>query len=61
MIKAAVMHFLGVPLDFCHRLVLAPASMTRLELDADSARLLSWNDTLTSRRLERSACCTNLC
>jgi probable phosphoglycerate mutase len=45
-IKAAVMHFLGIPIDFCHRLVLAPASITRLELDAHGARLVSWNDTV---------------
>jgi probable phosphoglycerate mutase len=44
-IKAAVMHFLGIPLDFCHRLVLAPASITHLELDEHGARLVSWNDT----------------
>jgi probable phosphoglycerate mutase len=44
-IKAAVMHFLGVPLDFCHRLALAPASITQLELGAHGARLVTWNDT----------------
>jgi broad specificity phosphatase PhoE len=51
-IKASVMHFLGIPFDFCNRLALAPASITTLEVDADGARLHAWNDTghLTSAR-----------
>jgi broad specificity phosphatase PhoE len=44
-IKAAVMHFLGIPFDFCNRLALAPASITTLEVNADGARLHAWNDT----------------
>ena len=44
-IKAVIMHFLGIALDLCHRLEIAPASLTRLELGSDFARLLSLNDT----------------
>jgi probable phosphoglycerate mutase len=44
-IKAVVMHFLGIPLDFCHRLEFSPASLTQLEVLSHSARLLSCNDT----------------
>jgi len=44
-IKAVVMHFLGIALDLCHRLEIAPASLTRLELGHDFARVLTLNDT----------------
>lgn len=44
-IKAVVMHFLGIALDFCHRLEIAPASLTGLELGPDFARVVTLNDT----------------
>jgi broad specificity phosphatase PhoE len=44
-IKAVVMYFLGMPIDFCHRLELSPASLTQLEVLSHGARLLSCNDT----------------
>lgn len=45
-IKAAVAHFVGMPLDLFQRLVVSPASVTTLALGEDSApMLLGCNDT----------------
>jgi broad specificity phosphatase PhoE len=44
-IKAVVMHFLGIALDFCGRLDIAPASITQLELHEHTARVPRLNDT----------------
>jgi probable phosphoglycerate mutase len=44
-IKAVVMHFLGIPTDYCHRLDIEQASITRLELSRDHARISRLNDT----------------
>jgi broad specificity phosphatase PhoE len=42
-IKAALMHFLGMPLDFHLRIEILPASMTVLQLSADSALVRAVN------------------
>ena len=47
-IKAIAVYFLGMPLDLYARLVIAPASLTELELDGDQVRCLVLNRTLSS-------------
>lgn len=47
-IKLAVAHFLGLPLDLFQRLVVEPASITALRFDS-TVRLLTLNDTRASR------------
>lgn len=42
-IKAAAMHFLGIPLDFHLRLEILPASITVVELDSSLARVRAVN------------------
>ncbi len=42
-IKAALMHFLGIPLDFHLRLEILPASITVVELDSNLARVRAIN------------------
>lgn len=54
-IKAALMHFLGIAIDMCHRLTIAPTSVSQLELHADFVRIARINDT---SHLERPGCCT---
>lgn len=44
-IKACVMQFLGIGLDQCHSLEVAPASITRIALSEDHACVRSLNDT----------------
>lgn len=44
-IKAIVAHFIGMPLDMFHRLMIAPASVTVLNIAEFGARLLRLNDT----------------
>ena len=44
-IKAIVAHFIGMPLDMFHRLTIAPASVTVLNIAEFGARLLRLNDT----------------
>lgn len=53
-IKAIVMHFLGIPTDYCHRLDIDQASITRLELSSDHARILRLNDTAHLYALNQS-------
>jgi broad specificity phosphatase PhoE len=43
-IKAALLHYLGMPLDFCGRLEISPASITILELDEYQPRLVALNE-----------------
>jgi probable phosphoglycerate mutase len=43
-IRLAVLHVAGAPIDFIHRFEIAPASITALALEDDSARLLYVND-----------------
>jgi probable phosphoglycerate mutase len=42
-IKLAVAHFVGVPLDLYHRLLVSPASVTALDLDSLGMRLICLN------------------
>ncbi len=44
-IRAITAHFVGMPLDMLHRLMIAPASVTVLYLGEFGARLLRLNDT----------------
>lgn len=44
-IRLAVAHYLGLPLDLFHRLTIAPASITILHLENERARLICLNDT----------------
>jgi broad specificity phosphatase PhoE len=43
-IKAVLGHLLGVPLDLQHRLEVAPASVSEVELRPWGARVLAVND-----------------
>lgn len=43
-LRTAIMHFMGMPLDFCHRIEISLASITRLELGADWVRLVGINE-----------------
>jgi len=43
-IRAVLLHFLGMPQDLFWRLEIAPASITQLELTSSAARLLRAND-----------------
>lgn len=45
MLKAAVAHYAGIPLDLFQRLEISPASVSGLEIFAETARLLFLNDT----------------
>lgn len=47
-LRAAVLHYLGMPLDFFLRIELAPASITVVELAPWGARILRLNDTCAS-------------
>lgn len=44
LLRALVVHYLGMPLDFVHRIEIPPASVTTLDLWETSARVraLSW-------------------
>jgi hypothetical protein len=42
-LRAALAFFIGLPLDFAPRLELEPASVTRLELTLDGAKLVQLN------------------
>ncbi len=44
-IKLAIAHYLGLSLDLFQRLVVAPASISSLQLTDHGARLLTMNDT----------------
>jgi probable phosphomutase (TIGR03848 family) len=44
-IRLAAAHFVGVPLDLYHRLLVSPASLTALDLAALGPRLLCMNNT----------------
>lgn len=44
-IKAALAHLLGLPLNRFQNLVIDPASISILDFDGESARLLCYNDT----------------
>jgi broad specificity phosphatase PhoE len=43
-LKALIGYYVGVPIDLCHRLELAPASLSVLEVTEYGARLLGLND-----------------
>lgn len=45
MLKAAVAHYAGIPLDLFQRLEISPASVSGLEIFEETARLLFLNDT----------------
>lgn len=45
LIKAAVAYYAGIPLDLFQRLEISPASVSTLELYAETARLTGLNDT----------------
>jgi probable phosphomutase (TIGR03848 family) len=42
-IKSALTHFLGMPLDLCNRLEIDPASVSAVAFDADAVRVLCIN------------------
>lgn len=42
-IKSVIMHFLGIALDFVHRIEISPGSRSVLTLDEHSAKLLALN------------------
>ena len=42
-IKAALVHLLGAPLDLMHRIEIAPASISQVELHLEGARILGVN------------------
>lgn len=44
-IKLAIAHYLGVPIDLFQRLMIAPASISVLQIDEHHIRLLKLNDT----------------
>jgi broad specificity phosphatase PhoE len=49
-IRAALLFFLGMPIDFLHRLEISPAGITVVELAPDAVRVLQVNgDTCPSR------------
>lgn len=43
-IRLAVLHVIGAPIDFIHRFEISPASVTALALSADTAAVLYVND-----------------
>lgn len=45
MIKAAVAHYAGIPLDLFQRIEISHASMSVVEIDDDGVRILAVNDT----------------
>ena len=48
-IKLAIAHYLGLPLDLFRRLVVEPGSISRLVIDDAHARILGLNDTHAAR------------
>jgi probable phosphomutase (TIGR03848 family) len=50
-IRAALMHFLGIPLDFVHRLEIAPASVSIVEIDRGYPRIRLTNGDSAAGRL----------
>ena len=44
-IKAALLHYLGTPLDRIHQLEISPASVTTLSVEGGWGRILLLNDT----------------
>jgi probable phosphoglycerate mutase len=49
-IKAALMHYLGMPMDFVHRLEISPASVSVVEVDALAVRVVTVNQTDEPRK-----------
>lgn len=47
MIKAAIAYYAGIPLDLFKRIEISPASISVVEIDDDTVRLLTVNDTGT--------------
>jgi len=45
MIKAAIAHYAGIPLDLFQRIEISPASISTVELDAAAVRILAVNAT----------------
>jgi probable phosphomutase (TIGR03848 family) len=52
MIKLAVAHYIGLPLDMYQRLAVEPASITVLAIGESQIKLLSFNDTTASRQIK---------
>jgi probable phosphomutase (TIGR03848 family) len=48
-IRALVLYYTGAPVDLYQRIDVAPASVTVLDLDAESARVIRMNDTGEAR------------
>jgi probable phosphoglycerate mutase len=42
-IRAVLLHLLGMPIDFLHRLEISPARISIVEMDADGVRILQVN------------------
>jgi broad specificity phosphatase PhoE len=47
-IKAAIAQLIGIPLNNFQNLVINPASLSVLDFDGESARLLCYSDTTTN-------------
>lgn len=45
-IRAAVMHFAGIPIDLLHRIEISTASISTISLDEQGARILMVNRTV---------------
>lgn len=45
MIKAAIAYYAGIPLDLCQRLEISPASVSVVDIDEESVRIIGLNDT----------------
>ena len=43
-IRATVAHYAGIPIDLCHRLEIRPASVSVLEIEDLTARIVRLND-----------------
>jgi broad specificity phosphatase PhoE len=54
-VRALVLHFLGMPLDLFARLEIGPTSISSLELSPDGARVLRVNDTAHLERAGEAA------
>jgi len=47
MIRAAIAHYAGIPLDLFQRLEVSPASISTIDIDHSAVRLVGINDTAT--------------
>ena len=46
MIRAAIAHYAGIPLDLFQRLEVSPASISTIDIDDRTVRLIGINDTV---------------